>query len=587
MSASDLAVDDDPQALGDGLDAWRPRIVPDRFLPGPGHDALDGSGPCRPATSRSPCQLAHASPRPSGHRLESRRAVGAAAGDRQVGDVDREAAPALERRRPAPAASSASISQVVAAADAVQVAVDRRRQDVELLAAVGAVAVAEQAELLEDVERPVDGRGDRARVDLAAALDELGAGHVAVGLRQDLDQRPALRRPAQAARAQPVADAGPARASGAVADRSGSRVIVRKHRSRPQRRLNCNPLRYRPRLGYAFPPATREPHRMFDLIGATAAIAPTAVDLGVLLTGLLLGIRHGIDWDHIAAITDITSTTAAAGMADAAHAGQHRDDPRPHATATAATREMRAHDAGPGGATPRPALADAPGRRSDASCCRARATRSGSGRSTRSATAPSSSPSAWPPSRSGPCCPTGSTRSWAGSSASPSSPSALWVMYSVYRYARAGERFRLRSRWMLVFDAIRYGWRRLQARLHGHEHVEPLEMSSYGARTSFGVGMIHGVGAETGTQVLLIAAVGGASSAGLGVPMLFAFVLGLLISNFAIVLLSSVGFVSSQAREQLYVAVGAVAGLFSLFVGTIFLFGLDGTLPDLGAILPF
>ena len=58
--------------------------------------------------------------------------------------------------------------------------------------------------------------------------------------------------------------------------------------------------------------------------------------------------------------------------------------------------------------------------------------------------------------------------------------------------------------------AMRYGWRRFQARLHGHEHVEPLEMSSYGARTSFGVGMIHGVGAETGTQVLLIAAVGGA-----------------------------------------------------------------------------
>ena len=51
--------------------------------------------------------------------------------------------------------------------------------------------------------------------------------------------------------------------------------------------------------------------------------------------------------------------------------------------------------------------------------------------------------------------------------------------------------------------------RRLQARLHGHEHVEPLEMSSYGAKTSFGVGVIHGIGAETGTQVLLIAAVGG------------------------------------------------------------------------------
>ena len=129
---------------------------------------------------------------------------------------------------------------------------------------------------------------------------------------------------------------------------------------------------------------------------------------------------------------------------------------------------------------------------------------------------------------------------------------------------------------MLVFDGVRYGWRRFQARLHGHEHVEPLEMSSYGAKTAFGVGMIHGIGAETGTQVLLIAAVGGASSAGLGVPMLFAFVVGLLISNFAIVLISSVGFVSSQTRERIYVAIGGVAGVFSLVVGTIFLFGLDG-----------
>ena len=140
---------------------------------------------------------------------------------------------------------------------------------------------------------------------------------------------------------------------------------------------------------------------------------------------------------------------------------------------------------------------------------------------------------------------------------------------------------------MLVFAGVRLAWRRLQARLHGHEHVEPLEMSSYGARTSFGVGMIHGVGAETGSQALLIAAVGGAAGSGLGAPMLLAFVVGLLISNFVIVLISSVGFVSSQARERVYVAFGAVAGVFSLVVGTIFVLGLDATLPDLGSVLPF
>ena len=138
-----------------------------------------------------------------------------------------------------------------------------------------------------------------------------------------------------------------------------------------------------------------------------------------------------------------------------------------------------------------------------------------------------------------------------------------------------------------MLDDLRYGWRKLQARLHGHEHVEPLEMSSYGTRTAFGVGMIHGVGAETGTQVLLIAAVGGAASAGLGIPMLFAFVLGLLISNFAIVVLSSVGFVASQTRERIYVVVGLIAGLFSLILGSIYLFGADAIVPEMDSLLPF
>ena len=137
------------------------------------------------------------------------------------------------------------------------------------------------------------------------------------------------------------------------------------------------------------------------------------------------------------------------------------------------------------------------------------------------------------------------------------------------------------------FDGVRYTWRRFQARLHGHEHVEPLEMSSYGPRSSFGVGMIHGVGAETGSQVLLIAAVGGASSAGLGIPMLFAFVAGLLVSNFGIVILTSTGFVASQTRERIYVAVGLVAGLFSLTLGLIYVFGMDAIIPEMDSILPF
>ena len=68
-----------------------------------------------------------------------------------------------------------------AAALAVQMAVLGLRQDVEFLPAVCPVAVAENTQLLEHVQGPVDGRGDRPGIQLAAALDELRAGDVSIG----------------------------------------------------------------------------------------------------------------------------------------------------------------------------------------------------------------------------------------------------------------------------------------------------------------------------------------------------------------------------------------------------------------------
>ena len=318
---------------------------------------------------------------------------------------------------------------------------------------------------------------------------------------------------------------------------------------------------------------------MIDLV---AQVAASPAGIGVLLTGFALGLRHGIDWDHIAAITDITSTTSSAGVAEGAHEEQHAQVTGPH-HAHGGAGEIRAHDQGPGAATIAPAVRSE--RRPRLASEQVEAVKLGTlyalGHGVVvialgiAALAFGALLPAWLDPIMGRIV--GLTLVLLGA----------WVLYSVYRYARAGDTFRLRSRWMLMFDWARYGWRRFQARLHGHEHVEPLEMSSYGPRTSFGVGMIHGVGAETGSQVLLIAAVGGAASAGLGIPMLFAFVAGLLVSNLAIVLLTSLGFVASQTRERIYVAVGLVAGLFSLGLGLIYVFGMDSIVPEMDALLPF
>ena len=39
------------------------------------------------------------------------------------------------------------------------------------------------------------------------------------------------------------------------------------------------------------------------------------IDIALLSTALVLGLRHGIDWDHIAAISDVTATEPTARRA--------------------------------------------------------------------------------------------------------------------------------------------------------------------------------------------------------------------------------------------------------------------------------
>jgi high-affinity nickel-transport protein len=298
--------------------------------------------------------------------------------------------------------------------------------------------------------------------------------------------------------------------------------------------------------------------------------------LALLLTALVLGLRHGLDWDHLAAITDITSTTGTAQAAELEHADAHRRA-ADHRHAHGGAEELRVHTADAGSAAA--AALEPPIRQRRWLELERRPVILGTlyalghavvvGVLGGVALLVGAQLPDWIDPLMGRIV--GLTLVVLG----------IWVFASLYNYVRHGVAFRLRSRWMLVFDGLRYGWRRFQAWLHGHEHVEPLEMSSYGPRTAFGVGMIHGVGAETATQILFIAAIGGAGSIGLGVPMMLAFILGLVLTNTVIVVVSASGFLASQSRRRLYVVVGAVAGAFSLVIGGVFLFGIEGVLPDL------
>jgi high-affinity nickel-transport protein len=312
------------------------------------------------------------------------------------------------------------------------------------------------------------------------------------------------------------------------------------------------------------------------LSGSFAAV--TVGGIGVLFTGLLLGFRHGFDWDHIAAITDITSTTAAADAGAEVHQAEHRAHPHAHEHGHGGHGEITEHDGGAAVAVlagPASLRVDRPRFVAEQRHAIALGTLYALGHALvvfllgLLALAFGALLPDWVDPIMGRVV--GLTLLVLG----------IWVFVSLYQYLRGAAEFRLRSRWMLVFDGARYARRRFQARLHGHEHVAPLEMSSYGRRTAFGVGMIHGVGAETGSQALLIAAVGGASGAGLGVPMLLTFCVGLVAANTVIVVVSATGFVAGQVRRPVYIAIGVLAGVFSIVVGLSFLLGTDALLPDI------
>ena len=294
----------------------------------------------------------------------------------------------------------------------------------------------------------------------------------------------------------------------------------------------------------------------------------------VLLLGMVaLGFRHGFDWDHIAAITDITSTTTA-GHAEVDVPVSSPVTPHGHDAG-----EMRAHvhQHAVGG----PSAAHAFGESRFA-----HEQRHAIGLASLYALGHASvvlllgvlalTLGAVLPDWVDPILEkvVGVTLLLLGA----------WVIYSVVQYVRGKGEFRMRSRWMLVFDLARNGWDALQARIHGHEHRPSAHSTQYGPRTAFGVGMIHGIGAETGSQALLLAGIAGVTGT-TGIVILLAFVVGLLVSNTLVAVVSASGFIGAQRMRTVYVIVGAFAGVASLVIGALFVVGLGTALPDLQQIL--
>jgi len=156
---------------------------------------------------------------------------------------------------------------------------------------------------------------------------------------------------------------------------------------------------------------------------------------------------------------------------------------------------------------------------------------------------------------------------------------SLYLMYSLVQFFRNGQDLKLKSRWMVVFESVDRGWHWLVSKLTGRAHDHKHELN-WDAKGAFLVGMIHGIGAETGTQVLLFASVVGTANIFFGLGMLTAFTLGMTISTLAIAACVSAGLTTSTYFKSIVFILCLLAAIFSFVVGLYFTFGLSVMLPS-------
>ena len=188
----------------------------------------------------------------------------------------------------------------------------------------------------------------------------------------------------------------------------------------------------------------------------------------------------------------------------------------------------------------------------------------------------------------------------------------VWVLTGIFLQ---GRNFRLKSRWMLIRDGLFKGLKRIRRtssgrsisveHSHGHEHERDFELHDHphGAKvtdsshrhvhkhellldnesisspTAIGVGVLHGIGVETPTQIAIFVATTQATGKAGGLLILLFWVVGLIIANSAIALLSIGANDWLRTHTVFYRFLAAIIGIVSVIVGILVLIEKDGILP--------
>lgn len=207
----------------------------------------------------------------------------------------------------------------------------------------------------------------------------------------------------------------------------------------------------------------------------------------------------------------------------------------------------------------------------------------------------------------------------------------LWILAEL---VRKGQDFRLQSRWMLIISGTFAGLRRVREgragraisveHEHRHEHVDEVHDSAqahdhahaeaatvapvlipagrrsrlattfahghphrhdlvlpdrpdanYGNGTAAGIGMLHGVGIESPTQIAIFVASTAAVGVTFGLALLGLWVLGLIVANAALALIAGAGLLQAERSFPIYATLAVVISVASIAMGALYLGGFD------------
>jgi high-affinity nickel-transport protein len=137
--------------------------------------------------------------------------------------------------------------------------------------------------------------------------------------------------------------------------------------------------------------------------------------------------------------------------------------------------------------------------------------------------------------------------------------------------------YQYRGRVQMLVGTLRRAWARARRRGSGPATA----FDDLGPRSAFAVGVLHGTGAETPTQVVLFASAGAAGPPAGGALILLAFLAGLILSDLGIAALWLTGLVGAARVPAVQLGLGLLTGASSLVVGALFLTDHSAVLPAL------